>query len=93
MGFYIGIILWPLLTTKVFIQDPSPSGLPEMLTVAHILAIVTIKGSGGHGESNQRHTHHGSNSRPHEHPHTLRLLPPISTISGNVQELHYVAIM
>ena len=36
VGFRIGTVLLPLLI-KVFIWDPCPSGLPEMLTVADMV--------------------------------------------------------
>ena len=38
MGFYIGIF-WPLLF-QVLTHDPCPFGLPEMLTMAHLLSAV-----------------------------------------------------
>ena len=39
IGFYIGTILCALLTSlhKLPIYDPCPLGLPDMLTVAHVL--------------------------------------------------------
>ena len=47
IGFYIGILSWPLLN-KVLIQDSCPSGQPIMLTIAHVFSSEKarrIKGS------------------------------------------------